>query len=153
MYRNQSNPCLASLDPIPIPYGRHHRHFPWVHHHLSPGLPDAHRKTCRIFFPRQLQDTGPRHLNYSESDYESDQSTSNSSTDFDSRNLSKEEAFQILEVMETSTRQEIKNSRNRLINQWHPDKHRTPLYRETAEKNTKLIISAYELLRELGYAD
>ena len=36
---------------------------------------------------------------------------------------------------------------------WHPDKHRTPLYRETAEKNTKLIISAYELLRELGYAD
>ena len=66
---------------------------------------------------------------------------------------SKEEAFQILEVMETSTRQEIKNSRNRLINQWHPDKHRTPLYRETAEKNTKLIISAYELLRELGYAD
>ena len=91
--------------------------------------------------------------NYSESNYESDQSTSNSSTDFDSRNLSKEEAFQILEVMETSTRQEIKNSRNRLINQWHPDKHRTPLYRETAEKNTKLIISAYELLRELGYAD
>ena len=89
--------------------------------------------------------------NYSESDYKSNQH--DSSTDFDPRNLSKEEAFQILEVTEKSTRQEIRNSRNRLINQWHPDKHRTPLYRETAEKNTKLIISAYELLRELGYAD
>ena len=75
------------------------------------------------------------------------------SKNFDLFNLSEEDAFEILEVSELSTSQEIKNSRNRLINQWHPDKHKTRLYQNIAEKQTKLIIIAYELLRELGYVD
>ncbi len=80
------------------------------------------------------------------------QSTSDSK-DYDLHNLSKEDAFEILEVSEASTSQEIKNSRNRLINQWHPDKHKTPLYQNIAEKQTKLIIASYELLRKLRYVD
>ena len=99
--------------------------------------------------------------NYQQEDYQQEyKSQTNSYTsqksdskDYDLYNLSKEDAFEILEVSESFTSQEIKTSRNRLINQWHPDKHKTPLYQNIAEKQTKLIITSYELLRELGYAD
>ncbi len=92
---------------------------------------------------------------YTYDDYSESFSNDNydESKSYDSQNLSKEEAFEILEVNESFTSQEIKTSRNRLINQWHPDKHKTPLYQNIAEKQTKLIIASYELLRELGYAD
>jgi parallel beta-helix repeat protein len=86
-------------------------------------------------------------------DASSNHSESFKAKTYDPTNLSKDEAFEILEVNENSAPEEIKNSRNRLINQWHPDKHKTPLYRDIAEKNSKLIISAYELLSKMGYLD
>jgi parallel beta-helix repeat protein len=75
------------------------------------------------------------------------------SKEYDLHNLSIHDAFEILEVNENSTSKEIIESRNHLIKQWHPDKHKTPLYQKIAEKQAKLIIASFELLKNSGYVN
>ena len=58
--------------------------------------------------------------------------------------------YEILELDENATSNEIKSARNRLALQWHPDKHRSPERKKIAEIETKKIITAYEKLREAG---
>jgi len=76
----------------------------------------------------------------------------NSQDYLDSKPTTIQDAYEILEVNEQSTSDEIKQSRNRLSLQWHPDKHRTPARKQIAEKEMKLINESFEILkRELKF--
>ena len=60
------------------------------------------------------------------------------------------DCYEILELTRTATALEIKAARNRLVIQWHPDKHRTLDRKLMAENETKKINAAYEKLRKAG---
>jgi DnaJ-class molecular chaperone len=60
------------------------------------------------------------------------------------------ECYEILELDENATSDQIKAARNRLALQWHPDKHRSARRKAIAEIETKKIITAYERLRNAG---
>jgi len=60
------------------------------------------------------------------------------------------DCYDLLELDSTATASEIKAARNRLVIQWHPDKHRSSDRKAMAEKETKKINAAYEKLRKAG---
>jgi Leucine-rich repeat (LRR) protein len=55
--------------------------------------------------------------------------------------------YQILEVNQDATQEEIKDARNRIALKWHPDKN--PEIREEATEKMKEINEAYEILSDL----
>ena len=59
----------------------------------------------------------------------------------------------LLGLRETSSLKEIKTKYKKLMKKWHPDKHKTPLYQKIAEKQAKLIIASFELLKNSGYVN
>ena len=71
----------------------------------------------------------------------------NSNDNFTSKQITIQDAYEILEVNEKYSMDEIKQSRNRLSLQWHPDKHRSIKRKQIAEAQMKLINEAFEILK------
>ncbi len=81
--------------------------------------------------------------NYSNTDEKTYEEPSHDHSEFTLK-----QCYEILELDENATPDQIKASRNRLALQWHPDKHRSASRKAMAEIETKKIITAYEKLRE-----
>ena len=58
--------------------------------------------------------------------------------------------YEVLEISENATADEIKNEYRRLSIQWHPDRHRSRERKKIAEKMMKEINEAYEMLEKAG---
>jgi hypothetical protein len=58
--------------------------------------------------------------------------------------------YEILEVAENASPDEIKKAYKKLVKQWHPDSHRSKQRKEIAEREMKRINEAYEMLEKAG---
>lgn len=94
---------------------------------------------------------------YEEHSHFSESKTQNTSDSFevrlDSLNDNIPKCFELLEIDETSTADEIKAAFKRKIKDYHPDKVSTsgPKIKQLAEEETKLVNIAYQTLIKLGF--
>lgn len=58
--------------------------------------------------------------------------------------------YEILDVAENASADEIKKAYKKLVKQWHPDSHKSKERKEIAESEMKKINEAYEMLEKAG---
>ncbi len=58
--------------------------------------------------------------------------------------------YDVLEISENATADEIKKAYKRLVRQWHPDTHKSSERKQIAEKEMKKINEAYDMLEKAG---
>ncbi len=95
----------------------------------------------------QEQDNKRRRDEQYQQDQRKQRDGQSSNDNFTSKQITIQDAYEILEVNEQSSTDEIKQSRKRLSLQWHPDKHRSIERKQIAETQMKLINEAFEILK------
>lgn len=58
--------------------------------------------------------------------------------------------YDVLEISENASPDEIKKAYKRLVRQWHPDTHKSSERKQMAEKEMKKINEAYDMLEKAG---
>ncbi len=87
------------------------------------------------------------HEESSKNNYDDKYNTNENTSDYGTEEeFTLKDAYEILDVDESSTFEEIKVSKKKLILMWHPDKHRNESRKKVAEKEIKKINIAFDIL-------
>ncbi len=103
-----------------------------------------------VLVKRKMKNKEPTDDTSNEEEREKYSQDSNENNYQEQSNFTLKQYYDILEVDENATSDQIKTSRRRLILLWHPDKHRSLSRKKIAEIETKKINNAYEKLQEAG---